>query len=228
MDKATLYPELAEIAARASYKQIFDLFYTIAQIRYATQEQLQPLNHRLATKNLLVRMTELGYLSSDNLVKAYHITEKTRELLEREGYNTKVLQKDFTGVKLQHALAITDVILKLQAEPDFYQVFYPIFREPPEYRMEFLRPDFCLIRRGEGKYKIEFGEVETKKENWENYLQVKRDKYEAIARDSNTYAMWWKVWSERLNLPFCDERSFCFSIICFGDIKKDWRGWEFG
>lgn len=229
MDKATLYPDLAEIAPRGSYDQIFDLFYILAQVRYATQKQLQPLNHRIATKNLLVRFTDLGYLKSIDLVKkepAYHITEKTRELLEKEGYNTKVIQKDFTGQKLGHALAITDVILKLQAEAD--QVFYPIFREPPDYHLEFLRPDFCLVRKRVGAYKIEFGEVENRKPNWEEYLKVKRDKYEAIAKDRNTYAMWWKVWSDRLNLPFCEERSFCFSVTCFGDIKKDWRGWKFG
>lgn len=237
MDKATLYPDLEPIAAVASYKQIFDLFYTLAQIRYATFKQLHPLNHRVATKKNLEHLVNLGYLAAVNLVKnenAFHITENTRQILEREGFNVKAIQKKFTGQELTHALKITDCMLKLQAQEHFHNVFYPIFREPPKYVSEFLRPDACVVWKKEGAYKIQFLEVETEKPDWEAYLLVKKEKYEQLARDPNDYHLWWKGEKENgnhkmLNLPLCKEEDFCFSIICFSDKKLDyqWIGWTF-
>lgn len=225
MDKASLYPDLEPIALKASYKQIFDIFYTVAQVRYATFKQLHPLNHRVATKANLVRFTELGYLKQTDLVKAYHITEKTREIINLHGFNTKLLQKKFTGQELTHALKITDCLLNLQAQEYFYSVFYPIFREPPNYDREFLRPDACIVWKKDRAYKIEFMEVEEEKPDWGNYLLVKKEKYEQLARDPNIYRVWWKYYSERLNLPLCQEAAFCFSVVCYGNIKKNWIGW---
>lgn len=227
MDKASLYPELELIASRASYRQIFDLFYTLARVRYATFKQLHPLNHRIATKKNLVKLTELGYLSDHNLVKAYHITEKTRNILKNEGYNTAILQKNFIGRSLEHALKTTDCLLKLQGQEHFYSVFYPIFREPPDYIKEFLRPDFAVVWKNDNLVKLQFGEVETEKPDWENYILTKREKYEKLARDQNTYLMWWKYHADKLNLPLCEEEDFCFSVLCFGNIKKEWEGWNF-
>jgi len=230
MDKATLYLDLEPIAARASYKQIFDLFYTLAQLRYATFKQLHPLNHRVATKKILVNLVSLGYLADVNLVRntnAFHITEKTRQILEREGFNVKIIQKKFTGQTLEHALKISETILNLQAQEYFYNVFYPIFREPPKYDREFLRPDACVVWKKDGTYKIEFVEVEEEKPDWENYLLVKKEKYEKLAGDSNIYRVWWKYYYDKLNLPLCKEADFCFSVVCFGGIRRDWNGWRF-
>jgi hypothetical protein len=229
MDKATLYPDLAEIASKSSYKQIFDIFYALAQVRYATFKQLHPLNHRVATKTNLVKFCEFGYLDGTFLVKdelALHVTDKTRQILEREGFNVKVIQKKFTGQELTHALKISDCILKLQAQENFYNVFYPIFREPPKYDREFLRPDACVVWKKDGAYKIQFVEVEEAKPDWENYLLVKRQKYEQLANDQNIYRVWWKYRAEKLILPLCSEADFCFSVICFANINKNWGGWE--
>jgi len=230
MDKATLYPDLEPIAARASYKQIFDLLYIVAQVRYATFKQLHSLNHRVATKKILANLVSFGYLATINLVKnikAFHITDKTRQILERKGFNVKIIQKKFTGQDLKHALKITEIVLKLQAQENFYKVFYPIFREPPKYDSEFLRPDACVVWKKDGAYKIEFIEVEEEKPDWGNYLLVKKDNYEKLARDPNIYRVWWKYYHEKLNLPLCQETDFYFSVVCFADIKKEWSGWNF-
>ena len=229
MDKATLYPDLEVIASKASYKQIFDIFYTITQVRYATQKQLQPLNHRVATKKNLDSLVSSGYLAAVNLVKndkAFHITEKTRQILENEGYNVKVIQKKSTGQTLDHALKISDCLLKLQAQEHFYQVFYPTFQEPPKYDSPFLRPDACVVWKRDGAYKIEFIEVEEIKPNWAEYLFVKKEKYEQLASDPNIYHVWWKYYADKLNLPLCTEADFCLSVVCFGNIKKNWEGWN--
>ncbi len=228
MDKASLHPDLEPIAAVASYKQIFDLLYTVAQVRYATFKQLHPLNHRVATKKNLDNLVSLDYLASVRLVKntkSFHITEKTRQILEREGFNVNIIQKKFTGFTLEHALKITDCLLNLQAKENLYQVFYPTFAAPPDYSKEFLKPDACLIWKKDRAYKIEFLEVEEAKPNWAEYLLVKKDKYEQLASDPNIYRIWWKYYAEKLNLPLCKEADFCFSVRCFGNIERDWEGW---
>ncbi len=233
MRKAELYSDLDWIENKFTFNQLFELFYTLARVRYATQKQLQPLNHRVATKENLVKFCELGYLNGVNLVKneiAFYITDKTRQILANEGFNVKVLQKDFTGQILIHPLKITDCILKLQGEDNFYNVFYPAFREAPNYDKEFLRPDFCLIRKQpDGAYKIEFCEVETEKPDWLNYLLIKKEKYEKLATDQNLYYLWWKTWANKLDLPMCKETDFCFSVVCFSTEKLDfnWNGWNF-
>jgi hypothetical protein len=234
MEKATLYPDLKPIADRASYKQIFDLLYIVAQVRYATFKQLNHVNYRVATKNNLADLVSLDYLATINLVKnakAFHITDKTRQILEREGFNVKIIQKKLTGHDLKHALKITECLLKLQAQDYFYNVFYYFFKMPPNYDGEFLRPDACVVWKKDGAYKIEFIEVEEEKPNWGNYLLVKREKYEKLARDPNIYRIWWKGekeegWHKKLNLPICQEADFCFSVVCFGNIKKEWNGWN--
>lgn len=136
MRKAELYSDLEWIENKFSFNQLFELFYTLARVRYATHKQLQPLNHRVATEANLVKFVELGYLNGINLVKneiAFYITDKTRQILAIEGFNVKVLQKDFTGQTLIHPLKVTSCILKLQGEDNFYNVFYPVFKEPPSY-----------------------------------------------------------------------------------------------
>lgn len=230
MDKASLYPDLVEIAAAGSYDQLFDIFYALAQLRYATFKQLHRLNHRVVRKKYLEYLVNLGYLAAIPLVKninAFHITEKTRQILEREGFNVKVIQKKFTGQTLEHALKISDCFLKLQVQEYFYNVFYPVFREPPKYVAEFLRPDACVVWKRDGAYKIQFVEVEQPKPDWEKYLLLKKEKYEQVARDPNIYRVWWKYYHEKLNLPFTKEEDFCFSVVCFGNIKKEWGGWKF-
>lgn len=230
MDKATLYPDLEPIAARASYKQIFDLLYIVAQVRYATFKQIHSLNHRVATKKNLANLVSFGYLATINLVKnikAFHVTDKTRQILEREGFNVNIIQKKFTGQTLDHALKITSCLLNLQAKENFYKVFYPIFAASPDYSKEFLKPDACIVLKKDGAYKIEFLEVEEEKPNWAEYILVKKEKYEQLASDPNIYRIWWKYYADKLNLPLCKEADFCFSIVCYGTIKKDWEGWEF-
>jgi len=226
MRKAELYADLGWIENKFTFNQLFELFYTLAQVRYATQKQLQPLNHRVATKKNLVKFVELDYLNAVSLVKnetAFYITEKTRKILTNEGFNVKVLQKDFTGQTLIHPLKITSCLLNLQP----WIVFYPQFKEPPNYGADWLKPDACLIFKKDKAYKIQFLEVEEEKPDWENYLLNKKEKYEQLARDKNLYYLWWKYWADKLELPMCKEKDFCFSVLCFGNIKREWEGWKF-
>jgi len=223
MDKSTLHPDLEWITNKATYKQVFDLFYTLGKVRYATFKQLHALNFRVATKTNLVRFIELDYLSNDNPVKAYSITDKTKKILELERYNTKLLQTKLTGQTLEHALKITGSILKLKP----WTVFYPQFKEPPDYQKDWLKPDACLIFKKDNQIKIQFLEVEEIKQDWENYLLGKREKYERLATDANLFFMWWKHQSEKLGLPMGNVEDFCFSVCVVGNIKFNWEGFCF-
>lgn len=230
MKKSELYPDLEWTENKFSYTALFKELYRLALVRYATHDQLIPFNKQVFTKPNLVKLTELGYLDGAYLVEndiAYHITPKTRDLLTKEGYNTSVIQKKYTAQSLIHALKITDCLLKLQGEQFFYTNFYPMFREPPEYKNPFLIPDACVVWNKEGTYKIQFVEVESEKQDWENYLLVKKQRYETMASTPDIYRIWWKQWAEKLNLPLCAENDFCFSVVCFGSIKKEWECWIF-
>ena len=202
MIKSDLYSELSEIAVKSSYKQIFDLLYLLSQFRYATFKQLHQINHRVATKKFLVKLCELGYLDTTKNLQAYKTNQKTWEVLEKEGYNTKIIQTNLTGETLEHELKITNVLLKLQTEPDFYKVIYPNFTT--------LIPDFCVIWKRENSYKIEFGEVEEPKFDWEQYIQDKEAKYKKLSGNIEVYSKWWKHWSGMLELPYCKQEDFCF------------------
>jgi len=235
LKKAELYPDLEWTENKFSYSALFKEFYRLGQVRYATHNQLIPFNKQVFTKQNLVLLTELGYLDGSYLVEndtAYFITDKTKELLTKEGFNVRVIQKKFTGTDLTHSLKITDCLLKLQGQSFFYAIFYPLFRDPPESKNAFLVPDACVVWKKDGAYKIEFIEVEEEKPDWENYLWVKKEKYERLARDPNIYHLWWKGKEEKgyhkkLILPLCKEADFCFSVICYANIKKDWGGWKF-
>jgi len=199
MDKPTLYPDLEPIAKNASYKQIFDLLYTLSLVRYATFKQLHSVNHRVCTKKNLVKMAEFGYLSQTKN-NVFFTTQKTWELLQGEGYNTKIIQKNLTGETLEHELKITDVLLKLQP----WRIFYPTFID--------LVPDACVIYlREDGFYKIEFLEVEEPKPNWDEYLKRKQDAYFVLSKDFNLWDKWWRRWHRLLDLPFCLVEDFKFT-----------------
>lgn len=222
------YPELEIFIKGSTWIKLFRFLYDFAQLRYATKEHLNQINNVYGTHKKLTHLVKEKYLSVKN-GDIYHITEKTRKLLGIEGFNTKILQSDFTGEVLKHELKITDCLLKLRKEPNFYGVFYPSFKE--------LKPDACLIyaekedyKKNNSKilrYKIQFLEVEDEKGNWEQHLKNKRDKYILLARDFYIWDKWWRHNCERLELPFCKVEDFCFSVLCVANIEpKEWEGWQ--
>lgn len=215
MLKSDLYPELDPIARGSTYKKLFDWLYSAAQLRYTTKDHLNRLNHQFGTPKKLAKLCEAGFLMGSEF---YVITEKTRGILKAEDYNTRILQKDFNGQVAEHQLKITDFVLKIMAEPHFYAVIYPNFTD--------LIPDACVIFKNGDLLKVEMLEVEEEKGNWLDYLTNKKTAYEKLAHDLDIYHKWWKVWSARLDLPYCQEKYFCFSIRCNAKITQDWEGWK--
>ncbi|RJQ67318.1 MAG: hypothetical protein C4519_24285 [Desulfobacteraceae bacterium] len=131
--------------------------------------------------------------------------------MHKEGFNTRILQKKLQGEAAQHQQKLSSVIFGLFNEPDFYSVFYPIFKRPPDYTEIYLIPDYCLIRKRDSAYKIEFGEVEVS-DKPRGYTEEKQAKYEQVAKDGNTYHKWWAYHAGQLGLPMCSIDNFCFSV----------------
>lgn len=205
MIKSDLYPELADIAKNSSYEQIFKVLYTLSLSRYATAKQLREINHRVCVKKFLVKLIELGYLSTTKNLQAFTATPKAWEVLQAEGYNTKIIHKTLEAEAPQHELDISNALLQIYKEEHFFTNFYPHFGD--------LIPDACLVyRRDQGEYRIVFLEVENKKFDWENYIKKKYQKYQELGTQQEVYTKWWKRWSGLLGLPYCEQDKFCFSV----------------
>jgi len=199
-----IYPDLEPLTAGSSYSQLFNFLYSLALLRYFTKDHANKVNSKLGTKKKIAQLCELDYLNCKNS-QVYTITEKTRKLLDEQGFNCKILAKKLTGEGNDHDLKITDYILDERCNPWFYSVIYPFF--------DYLIPDACLIYKNESTYKITFLEVENPKAGWDDYLENKKSNYKRLASDYDVYGKWWKVWSERLNIPYCTEEEFCFNVV---------------
>ena len=208
------YPELEALVKGSSYRQLFDMLYTLALVRYATPEHLRAVNFKLGTSGKLGKITELDYISFTG-VSFYTITDKALVLLERNGYNTKIIKRKLTGEMKEHQAVITSVILDLMKNPQFFAVFYPQFKHEGE-QAAFLIPDAAVVFKDEDKVKLIFLEVElSDKPN--NYLDNKRKNYLELSSLYWFYDKWWRSYAQKLGLGLCKPEEFCFSI----EIQKE-------
>jgi hypothetical protein len=208
MQFADKYSDLVQTVKGSTYKKFFDWLYMAAQLRYATKDHLNRLSKQFGTKKKLDSLRESGFLTAIRNGDVYVITPKSTKVLEDEGYNISILQKDFNGLSVNHELKITDAILTLQP----YAVFY--------YDFGYVRPDAIVILKRDNAYKIEMLEVEEPKSNWNAYLEDKKLNYTKLASDIEIYEKWWKVWSEKLKLPYPKMDNFCFDVLLYKDGKE--------
>jgi len=108
----------------------------IGECRYAALEQLQAVKktyrQHIFTKksvNTLVGREFLEITSS----QAYHLTDKSLEYLKINGINTSLFLKKWRATPDIHTSKITDYIISLQDDSDFFTVFYPQFKRPSNY-----------------------------------------------------------------------------------------------
>jgi len=114
----------------------------------------------------------------------------------------KARQMDGGG---EHDLAVSRLVLQAITETDA-TVIYPKFERLRLY------PDALIIYRGEGKYRLEFLEVERTVKADPEYMERKFKKYRALAKDPTLYTDWWQEHRGRLNLPPCGIDKFCFGV----------------
>lgn len=196
------YQDLAPLTSGSSFNQLFTLIYILATVRYATAKQLRSVNPKIGTGFKLSALCDLGYLSKSD-GGFYYTANKGFELLRKEGFNTRILQKRLQGDYSFHQETLTDFILSVMREPDYYAVIYPNFT--------YIIPDACIIRKNENQYKIEFIEIEVSDKDKE-YIPDKKQRYEKLARDITLYSKWWQRWSALLKLKYCRQDQFCFWV----------------
>lgn len=211
------YSDLTDIVKGSSFSQLFQLLWTLGTVKYATKEQLNSVNSKLATKKKLEKLASADYLSVRNNV--FKITRKTLHLLKVQGYNTAIIPRKLTGEGDINEINNTSVFLQALKLTDFHALFYPHFK--------YLIPDACLFLKKEDKGKLVFLEIERPKPDWANYLEDKRDKYIRLAEDQEIYDIWWKEWARKLKLEMCQQEEFYFSVWCVGQIRREWHGWKF-
>ncbi len=202
------YPELEALVKGSSYRQLFDMLYTLALVRYATPEHMRAVNFKLGTSGKLEKITEKGYISFTGGT-FYTITDKGLVLLEKNGYNTKIIKRKLTGEMKEHQAVITSVILTLMKDPQFFTVFYPQFKHEGE-QAAFLIPDAAVVFKDGNKAKLVFLEVElSDKPN--NYLDNKRRNYLELGSLYWFYDKWWRSYAQKLGIGLCKPEEFCFS-----------------
>lgn len=202
------YPELEALVKGSSYRQLFDMLYTLALVRYATPEHLRAVNFKLGTTGKLGKIVELGYMSFTGGI-FYMITDKALVLLEKHGYNTKIIKRKLTGEMKAHQAVITSVILDIMKDQHFFTVFYPQFKHEGE-QAAFLIPDAAVVYNDGDKAKLVFLEVELS-DKPKNYLDNKRQNYLQLSSLYWVYDKWWKSYAQKLGLGMCEPKDFCFS-----------------
>jgi len=225
MSLADDYPELVPIIKGASFNQIFEWFFSLAQIRYATKAHLNSFNNKIGTPKKIEALIDGGFLG---FTGDYFFTgPKALDILEKENFHYKILQRKFTGGVGEHQQELSSVIFNIMKEPFFYRCFYPKLAYKGDTR--FIEPDACLIFKDGDRIKIEFLEVENLKpdETWKSHLEGKQRKYAIKGKCFDLYDPWWIKSSKKMNLPICKPEQFCFSVRCYSEMQPECEGWRF-
>lgn len=233
--------ELEEVRKGATWQNVYDTFWHIATVRYATYELLKqafPKDKMVRGKKAIwcekcVTPKKLDYLvekkfltrTADGVLTA---TARAVEFLDvYSDYNTAII-KPAQGQGGRDMVYNTSIFLEALWRDDFFALFYPDdIRQNPKDDQPFLRPDAALILRQGDQAKLVFLEVERKKPDWENHIQGKRRKYEIMAEREETWSVWWRRWCDKLKFKHCAISDFGFSVWCIGEFRADWDGWSF-
>lgn len=215
-----------------SYALAWQMLYYVKLLRYVTNPHLKTINPRfsqICATEKLDTLCDLGYLRQ-GFTGVYISTPKTTEVLKLAGYKSALLPEDREGSGGVNELLITEALIKLLPvlhsikwkSHTQHALFYPQFPKEEPY----IKPDAMIVIGGEGRYKIEFVEVEAKKPYWEERLMEKERNYRRLAQDEAVYKYWCNL-CKPLGLPKPDIRDFCFSVICIGNKKMEFEGWKF-
>jgi len=195
-----------------SFKLLWDMFFHIRLLKYVRQSQLKLINSRYSK---ICSVDKLDYISSLYLLRNvfqdfYYATDKVLPILESEGYNINLLPPESTGFGDPNQINNTAVFIQALKLPNFKALLYPRF--PPD--KPYVIPDALLVLEEEGRYKLEFLEVEASKPNWDNWLENKRINYLKLSH-------YWKKQCKLLNISPPDIKDFKFSVSIIGEVKMD-------
>jgi len=222
---------LEEIKKGASWQNIYDVLWHIGTVRYVTSDLLKKhypqsvWRKKIVTPSKINKLIEQGYLNhgtNDVLM----ITQKSVDLLDQYSkYNAGIIKLP-SGKGERDTLYNSEILLQVLQLPWFFALFYPSFKYNSTEHQPFLIPDGVLLLRNGEKAKLIFLEIENKKPKWQQHLQGKQWKYEALAKKETTYE-WWCFMCEKLKIKSCTLNDFGFTVWCIGEFQTDWYGWQF-
>jgi hypothetical protein len=179
--------------------RLLSILSILYEIRYATLDLLKTVNSpatlHIVTAPSFMKLKGLRILTEPK-AGVFCLNTGGFRLIDKKAYST-----DGGG---DHDLAVARRVLQAITEHNA-TVIYPKFERLRLY------PDALLIYKGEGRYRLEFLEVELSAKP-DGYLNEKMQKYRALSKDPALYTDWWQGHRERLGLPFCGIDKFCFGV----------------
>jgi len=217
--KAVVIDELARLIptkSGATFSQLWQIFYYTRMFKYMSHNhyaQIKPAFKKICTQKKLLQLCDLGYLKSPS-IDVYCATNKVLPILDKAEFNTGLLPPEPVGTGEINERNNTDIFVRMVKEPYFKMLLYPNFG--------FLRPDALLVQLNEEerKYKLTFLEIEACKPKWNEYLEVKKEKYIQLSGDRMFYDYWNEV-APKLALPIPTIEQFKFSVSFYCTLQKD-------
>jgi len=205
------YPDLIQVVKGTTWKNLFDWLYWAGRFLDFNEENLIAISGNFLTVRKIAKLIEAQYFTLVSSDYVFEVTGKTREMLEAEGYDTKDMEEaHLIGVRGKHKRERSKVLIKIMKEPPVCFAF--------TYDFGFLQPESVYIEKKENAYKITFLKDETENTYWSECAKNKRFKDKKQAGYDEIYYKWWKVWSEKLGLPFCRRNEISFSVFASTDL----------
>jgi hypothetical protein len=177
-------------------KQVLSMLYGI---RYTSLDMLKTVKSpsilHIATAPSFATLKQMKTLAEPR-PGVFCLDSRGFKLLDKRPYST-----NGGG---DHDLAVARHVLQAITERGA-SVIYPKFERIRLY------PDALLIYKGEGRFRLEFLEVELSQKP-PGYLDEKMQKYRALSKDPATYTDWWEAHRGKLGLPFVGIDKFCFGV----------------
>lgn len=219
MKLSELKENYAHLKSDRGWDLVIKFLYHIRLLKYVPFKSfldIDPNYTRIASKEKIKGFVEAKLLTESKGV--YRATSECKKLLLDIGHNNLLLPELPTGNGSINELSNTNVFIQALKLPDFKTLLYPSFG--------YIIPDALLVRERDGKYKLDFLEVEKPKVKWQEYCQNKAISYDKLSHDIKAYNYWIKRCS-LLGLREPTIEQFKFGVIFVGGIKLDYENFTF-
>lgn len=210
-----------------SIKATYEMLYNTRMLKYVRKDQFVKIRSTYARFTALEKLDFLcnkGWLE-ERMPSVYSTADKTLPILKAQGFNIDILPRTISGKGMVNEIQNTESFIELMKTEHFKALVYPKFGAQKVW----LRPDALLVLHDKKnkKYRLTFVEVEAKKDDWQNYIEKKRERYLRLAHDIEFYNVW-LIFAKMLGFPQPDISQLKFSVLIIGNINKDFgTGFKF-
>jgi hypothetical protein len=211
--KTVKVDELAEIVPReagATWSALWQVFYYTRLFKYVHKRHYPKIKksfNKICTHDKLQKLCALGYFKNPQK-DVYCATNKVLAILKEVGFIIDILPSEPIGKGDINELNNTGAFISLLKQPYFHTLLYPHFG--------YIIPDALMVQLDTDlkRYKLTFIEVESRKPEWEQYIQSKKSNYRRLSKDMAAYKYWERI-SKFLNIakPSINDFKFTYRII---------------